>query len=49
MDERKLKNILKSLANARYTYNHSYNPSHEDDCDYNDYDDTEHDFMTDEM
>ena len=49
MSERKLKNIMESLSNARYTYNQSYNPSYQDDSDYDDYDDIEHDFMTDEM
>ena len=45
MSERKLRDIMGSLSNARYTYN----PSYQDDSDCNDYDDIEHDFMTDEM
>lgn len=49
MSERKLRDIMKSLSNARYTYNQPYNPPHQDNSDCDDYDDIEHDFMTDEM
>ena len=49
MGERNLRNIMGSLSNARYTYNQSFNPSYQDDYDCDDYDDIEHDFMTDEM
>lgn len=46
----KLRNIMESVANARYTYNKSYNSTYGDYDDYdNEYDDIEHDFMTDEM
>lgn len=48
MGESKLKGIMKSLANARYNYNQSCDFPH-DKYDYDDYDDVEHDFMTDEM
>lgn len=47
MSERGLRNIMSAVSNARYTHN----PSYESKCDYdyNDYEDVEHDFMTDEM
>lgn len=49
----KLRDIMGSVVNARYTYNQSYNSTYDDYDDYddydNEYDDIEHDFMTDEM
>lgn len=47
MSERELRNIMSAVSNARYTYNPSYDS--ECDYDYDDYDDIEHNFMTDEM
>lgn len=49
MSERNLRDIMGSITNARYNYNHSYNPTYGSECDYDDYDNIEHDFMTDEM
>ena len=50
MSERKLRDIMGSVVNARYTYNQSYNSTYDDYDNYdNEYDDIEHDFMTDEM
>lgn len=39
MSERKLRDIMGSSSNARYTYNQPYNPSYQDNSDYDDYDD----------
>lgn len=50
MSERKLRDIMGSVANARYNYNQSYNSTYDDyDDNYDDYDDIEHAFITDEM